>query len=217
VDVQFGLGHGAQQRVVEGFSRQAHHPGGAVGVGVAGGLVGAEHVAVGCRADHQRTEGVLPHRPGEAEEGVHVDAEQQEQLQVQHQGGGARREGQFLHQLAGLVAGAQRCGQAADDEDGGGGKEAGCRRQVLQHRAVDDAHLATGAFEHPGLADAVGAAQHRAALQSESACRLHVAHPAHHEDGQGGPVGSGQDAQGSQDQFHAPTLPKRYRSAAALR
>jgi hypothetical protein len=56
----------------------------------------------GRRGGHQHgAEAVLAQAPGEAEEGVDEDRQQQHQLQVEHQQRGARRERHLAHELGG--------------------------------------------------------------------------------------------------------------------
>jgi len=75
------------------------------------------------RGHQQCAEGILAQAPGEAEEGVDEDGRQQDDLEVEYQSRGARRERDLAHQGADLLGGRQHRQQAADDEDGGGGEE----------------------------------------------------------------------------------------------
>ena len=146
----------------------------------------------GSRGDQQGTEGVLAHRPGEAEERVDEHRQQQHDLQVEHQHRRARGERQLAHQLARLLGGAQHSEQPADDEDRRRGEERRAGRQVLDHDAVDHACVAVGGLHHPLAADSVGAREDRRHRAGTMPREPRIARPAAAEKQDRAPVEPGQ-------------------------
>ena len=159
-----GKGHVVRpQAVVKRLGGQSDDAAGAVGEFLTRRFTAFEHLRVGRRGDQQRAEGVLPHRPGKAEEGVDEDGSERKELEIEHECGRACCERDLAHELRSLFRCAEQCEQTADDQDRRRCEEGRAGRQVLHDDAVDDAVLARGGLHHPESAVVVGRRQQRPA------------------------------------------------------